>query len=183
MQKYIGTKIILATAMPLGAYNEKRGWPMPADEDPNAPGYLVEYTDGGKPNHPDHKGYISWSPKEQFEGAYRSSPGLTFGHAIEALKRGCRVCREGWEGKGLFVFMQVPAQIPADVVPKMTSLPHSVKDEIGRRAKEGGPEGLSYSNQLALVKPDNSVNGWAPSAADTLAEDWIILPDDEPAEA
>lgn len=175
MQKYIGTKIILATAMNLRAYNEKRGWPMPPDENPAAEGYLIEYTDGGKPNHPDHQGYISWSPKEQFEAAYRSSPGLTFGHAIEALKRGCRVCRAGWNGKGMFVFMQIPAQIPADMVPRMQSLPQSVKEEIYRRSQNGTTGELIYSNQMALVKPDNSVNGWAPSAADALAEDWVIL--------
>lgn len=51
-------------------YNDYRGWVLPDDELGTDEGYLVEYLDGGKSNHPDHKGYISWSPKEQFENGY-----------------------------------------------------------------------------------------------------------------
>lgn len=70
MQTFIGTKIVVALAMTRLAYNEYRGWDLPANEDGADEGYLVEYTDGGKPNHPNHTGYISWSPKQQFETAY-----------------------------------------------------------------------------------------------------------------
>ena len=95
---------------------------------------------------------------------------VNFGQAIEALKQGKRVQREGWNGKGLFVFMQVPSEINEEIIPKMQSLPQSVKDEFARR---GGS--INYSNQMALVNTDNSINGWAPSSSDTLAEDWIVL--------
>lgn len=73
MKKYIGTKELKAARMTLGAYNEYRGWKLPEDEDPNAEGYLVEYMDGGKPNDERHEGYISWSPKDVFEKAYKVS--------------------------------------------------------------------------------------------------------------
>lgn len=95
---------------------------------------------------------------------------LPFGEAIWALKRGEMIQREGWNGKGLFVFMQVPAEIGEEIIPKMQSLPRSVKDEFNKR---GGS--ITYQNQMALVYPDNSIHGWAPSANDTLAEDWCIL--------
>ncbi len=72
MQHFVGTKVLKARPMTLGQYNDYRGWEIPADEDPSTEGYLVEYTDGGKPNHPDHRGYISWSPKAQFDSAYVS---------------------------------------------------------------------------------------------------------------
>ncbi|WP_282265584.1 hypothetical protein [Stenotrophomonas sp. PS02298] len=52
------------------AYNDYRGWTLPADENGDDPGYMVEYLDGGKPNHADHVGYISWSPQAQFDAAY-----------------------------------------------------------------------------------------------------------------
>jgi hypothetical protein len=42
----------------------------------------------------------------------------TFGDAIEALENGKRVQREGWNGKGLFVFMQVPSTINREIVLK-----------------------------------------------------------------
>lgn len=70
MKKHIGIKVILATAMTRLAYNEYRGWEIPADEDGSDEGFLVEYVDGGQSNHPDHEGYISWSPKTVFERAY-----------------------------------------------------------------------------------------------------------------
>lgn len=93
-----------------------------------------------------------------------------YGAAIEALKVGKRVQRQGWNGKGMFVFKQVPAQIPTGVVPGMTSLPQSVKDEF--IARNQGPH---YCNQMAIVKPDGTVDSWVASSADTFAEDWVIL--------
>jgi len=70
MQTYTGTKTLDAKPMSLGGYNKYQGWPIPLDQDPDDEGYLVEYHDGGKANHPDHKGYISWSPKDVFERTY-----------------------------------------------------------------------------------------------------------------
>ena len=97
MKKFIGTKMVIATPMNRQQYNDYRDWPLPDDEDGADDGYLVEYQDGGKPNHPNHTGYISWSPKEQFDAAYRPTDGLTFGLAIEALKLGERVARSSWD--------------------------------------------------------------------------------------
>lgn len=97
---------------------------------------------------------------------------MTFGDALEALNGGRRIAREGWNGKGLFVFKQVPAEIPADVIPKMQSLPESVKAEFERR---GG--GIRYANQLALVDPSSLITGWSPSVSDALSKDWFVLPD------
>jgi len=70
MKNYTGTKTVNATPMSRLAYNTLRNWVLPADENGEDEGYLVEYTDGGKPNHPAYAGYISWSPKEQFDRAY-----------------------------------------------------------------------------------------------------------------
>jgi hypothetical protein len=93
----------------------------------------------------------------------------TFGQAIEALKEGKMVSREGWNGKGMFVFRQVPSQVPADIIPRMTSLPAEVKDELSRR---GSP--ITYQNQFCIVYPDNALHGWQPSGSDALATDWCI---------
>lgn len=63
-------KLVTAIAMTRLAYNNYRGWELPEDENGEDEGYLVEYVEGGKSNHPDHEGYISWSPKEQFDNGY-----------------------------------------------------------------------------------------------------------------
>ena len=70
MHTYIGTNMLQATSMTRGEYNAYRGWAIPANEEGSDQGYLVEYQDGGASNHPSHDGYISWSPKKQFEDAY-----------------------------------------------------------------------------------------------------------------
>lgn len=68
---YISHKKVTRIPMTRQQYNDYRGWDLPANEDGNDEGYLVEYLDGGKSNHPDHEGYISWSPKEQFDAGYK----------------------------------------------------------------------------------------------------------------
>jgi hypothetical protein len=100
-----------------------------------------------------------------------------FGFAIKALKEGKRVQRSGWNGKGLFVFMQVPAEIGRNIIPVMQSLPQSVKDEFKFRDDDptGGVGYISYNNQLALVDVSNNITGWSPSTSDALAEDWVVL--------
>jgi len=115
-----------------------------------------------------------------------------YGQAIAALKNGERVARSGWNGKGMFVFMQIPANIDIEIVPKMQSLPQSVKDEFIARAKLEqeaveatshlikGPavtvaQSIKYSNQMAIVDRENNINGWVASSSDTLATDWKIL--------
>lgn len=102
---------------------------------------------------------------------------LNFGQAVEALKQGKMVTRSGWNGRGLFVFMQVPAEINKEIVPKMQSLPQSVKNEFQRRFDDPNEQidAIYYSNQLALVSTSNMITGWAPSTSDSLAEDWEII--------
>lgn len=73
MKQYTGTKVINAEPMTLGEYNNFRGWNLPDNEDALSPGYLVEYTDGGKPNVEGYHGYVSWSPKDVFDKSYRLS--------------------------------------------------------------------------------------------------------------
>ena len=102
---------------------------------------------------------------------------MNFGQAVEALKEGKRVQRTGWNGKGLFIFMQVPSTINREIVPKMQSLPQSVKDEFERRFNDPNEQidAIYYDNQLALVNPSNLITGWSPSTSDALADDWVIL--------
>lgn len=72
MKTYVGMKVVHAEAMTREAYNVLRGWQLPADEDGSDEGYIVEYADGiGVPNHKGFNGYISWSPKDVFEGSYK----------------------------------------------------------------------------------------------------------------
>lgn len=57
---YIGTKVIAAEEMDEKTFTFSKGQAW-NEEKPNRSGYKVRYEDG----------YISWSPKETFEQAYR----------------------------------------------------------------------------------------------------------------
>jgi hypothetical protein len=162
MKQYIGTKLINAIAMTRLEYNILRGWVVPPDEDGADGGYLVEYKDGGKPNHPDFQGYISWSPKEQFEKAYRPTDGLNFGLALEALKAGHKVARAGWNGKNQFVYL-----VPANSYPAQTEAAKKVWGEGGM---------VPYNAYFALKGVNNVVSTWVPSSTDCMADDWAIVP-------
>lgn len=71
MRRYVGIKAVNAKPMTRGDYNALRGWDVPADENPADAGYLVEYADGQRPNVEGFEGYVSWSPADVFERAYR----------------------------------------------------------------------------------------------------------------
>jgi hypothetical protein len=109
-----------------------------------------------------------------------------FSEVIEALKNGKIAVRSDWNTKGTFIFMQVPAEIPMEVVPKMQSLPEYVKEMFKLRHEAATlPDGtffdpilmntIRYKDQMAIVYPDNTICGWSPSVTDMFAEDWIIL--------
>lgn len=70
MELFQSSKMVGAQAMTLGEYNKYRGWTIPENEDPNRAGYLVEYIGTGDANHPEHKNYISWSPKKSFDDSH-----------------------------------------------------------------------------------------------------------------
>ena len=71
MKKYVGTKKLKAIPMNKEEYCQYRQLEVPLNENLKEEGYLVEYLDGGKPNDERHLGYISWSPKDVFEKAYK----------------------------------------------------------------------------------------------------------------
>ena len=152
MKQFIGTKIINAKSMTRLEYNQFRGWTLPEDENGADEGFLVEYVDGGKANTKEFSGYVSWSPKEVFERAYRENGKLTFGDTLIYLKEGKKVTRSGWNGKGLWLELQTP-----DENSKMT-LPYIF---------------INYPSD-AKTTPNAKVP-WLASQTDMLAEDWEVL--------
>lgn len=161
MQTYIGTKLVRMQSMTRGEYNEFRGWTVPADENPEDEGYLVEYLDGGKPNTPHYAGYVSWSPKAQADAAYRPTSGMSFGLAIEALKKGNRVARAGWNGKGQFVYLVPPAAYPVQTG--------------AAKAYFGEGSMVPYNAYMAIKTVNDTVSTWVPSVNDCVADDWAIV--------
>lgn len=166
MVAFIGTKSVLATPMSRAEYCDYRGWSLPENEDPNEPVYLVEYTDGGKPNDERHQGYITMSPKEVFDNAYRQNGALTFGDALMALKQGRKVCRSGWNGKDQYVVAQAANEVESTCIWNPHNKAHAEK--IGGFIKVA-----AYC--ILKTAQDTLVMGWTPSTGDLFASDWLIL--------
>jgi len=167
MNRYIGTKMILAQPMTRAEYNAYRGWELPANENGEDAGMLVEYVDGGQANDSRHAGYISWSPMDVFNRAYRPVKGLSFGMAIEALKAGKRVSRAGWNGRGMWLVL-VPGQKD---VPLRAGTPYATA--LGQESCEILPHidmwTVNSEGRRAMLP------GWVASQTDMLSEDWEIV--------
>jgi hypothetical protein len=71
---------------------------------------------------------------------------MTFSRALEALKDGKKVSRNGWNGKGMWLALQTPTELS-----KMT---------------------LPY---LYMSTVDGKLVPWLASQTDMLAEDWQIF--------
>ena len=142
MKNFIGTKMIEAEPMTRGQYNEYRGWKIPENENPSDDGYLVKYLDG----------YESWSPKKQFNEAYRECDNMTFGLALEALKMGEKVTRKGCNGNGMYLFLAYGEDIQSCI----------------------GIEQMCVDVICMKNAQDVVVFGWLATQTDMLADDWII---------
>jgi len=91
-----------------------------------------------------------------------------FGDAIEALKRGKRVARAGWNGKNMFLFFLPPGTIPTK----------AIHDPALREVieKELGTDTFEALGSIRMFTADKKIlTGWLASQTDMLAEDWTIF--------
>ncbi len=173
MKKYIGTKLLKAKPMTRGEYNAYRGWTLPKNENPTDEGYLVEYRDGGVPNDTRHAGYISWSPKDVFDKAYRPTEALTFGMAIEAAQLGFAITRPGLGVNVVFMSgMTLPSFNTQDTDRKVND---RTAKFIGQDTSLNSKPYLSaYAVDEASHATGNWQPGWLPATEDLLATDWFL---------
>lgn len=80
------------------------------------------------------------------------------GQAIEQLKKGKRVAREGWNGKGMWIMLIDSDMWITSVGPSQVAGPT--------------PHRLPW---LAMKTADNGLVPWLASQTDILAEDWQVV--------
>ena len=92
------------------------------------------------------------------------SEGVSFSEALEAVRSGRRITREGWNGRGMFVVYQ-------------PGYPNGIPCNANTAEAWGMAQG-----ELFRVEPYFQIrmaNGshamWVPSVNDCLADDWVIL--------
>lgn len=91
---------------------------------------------------------------------------MNFGQAIEALKEGKKIAREGWNGKGMWLFLLPAGRIPLAII-------HD--PALKKVVEENGGE-IEALASIRMKTADNKIlTGWLASQTDILAEDWVIL--------
>ena len=87
--------------------------------------------------------------------------GMNFEGALRSLKGGYRVAREGWNGRGMFLFL-----VPSSVF------------QVNRPPLLGiYPEGTTvrYHAHIDMKTAQGDVVPWLASQTDLLADDWEIV--------
>jgi len=90
----------------------------------------------------------------------------SFGWAIEAMKRGEKVCRRGWNGKGMWIALgKGQDNLPA-------------KDFWNEHSKQQAVDNGGSANVLPYIlfctAQGDILMGWLASQTDMLSEDWEI---------
>lgn len=86
---------------------------------------------------------------------------MNFGQALEALKQGLKVAREGWNGKGMFLFLVPGSTFKVNRAPLLGIYPEGTE--------------INYCPHIDMKTADNKIVPWLASQTDILAEDWVVL--------
>lgn len=91
---------------------------------------------------------------------------MTFGEAIEALKKGKKVTREGWNGKGMFLWLKPQTMVKAEWC----------KDSMLKAlAEANGGEIEAHGTICMFTAQGKILTGWLASQIDMLSEDWEVI--------
>jgi len=90
---------------------------------------------------------------------------MNFGEAVEALKSGMRVSRDGWNGKGMFLIL-----VPGSTISPTADRP------LGKAAPELVGKSVIYQPHIDMYTAQGTMVPWLASQSDVLSEDWSSWP-------
>jgi hypothetical protein len=86
---------------------------------------------------------------------------MDFSLALFALRRGRKIARAGWNGKGMYLYLVGAGRYPPST-------------PAGRAIAAGQPDGLvPYRPYIAMLTVDREVVPWVASQSDLLCNDWV----------
>ena len=157
--KFKVSDFVNAVPMTHGDYSKVRGWSPP--DVPDEPGYLIERKiDGVEANVEGYTGHVTWMTAVTFKRNYTSED-MDFGRALDALRCGRAVQREGWNGAGMFLYLVGKGDYPA--------ASKIAKDYWGEDAL------VPYAPYIAMKTAQGFVVPWLASQTDVLAYDWHVI--------
>lgn len=86
---------------------------------------------------------------------------MTFEEAMGHIKQGALLQREGWNGKGMFVFLVRGSTFNVNRAPLSEIYPEGTE--------------INYHGHIDMKMADGRIMPWTPSQADMLAADWQVV--------
>ncbi len=86
---------------------------------------------------------------------------MNFGQALEELKNGKKVAREGWNGKDMFLFLVPGSKFQVNRPPLLGIYPEGTEVE--------------YHAHIDMKTAQGYVVPWLSSQVDLLSEDWTLV--------
>ena len=87
---------------------------------------------------------------------------MNFEEALAKIKQGHRLAREGWNGKGMFVFLVNGSNFAVNREPLLSIFGQGTE--------------ITYRPHIDLAASNGTVGVWQPSMGDVLADDWYVVP-------
>ena len=91
---------------------------------------------------------------------------MNFGQALEYLKQGKKITRQGWNGKNMFLWLK----------PATTIKSEWCKDPLLKELCDNNGGEIEALGTICMKTADNKIlTGWLASQTDMLSEDWSIV--------
>ena len=84
---------------------------------------------------------------------------MNFGQALDLLRSGKCVCRENWNGKGMFIFLVPGSEFRVNRPPLLGIYPEGTM--------------VKYHSHIDMKTAGGDIVPWLASQTDVLAEDWM----------
>jgi hypothetical protein len=151
MKIYMGINSVKAEPMKMSEYTVRQGIEIPEWQQDDAEGYLIRHSTGDE----------SWVTREMFLCTYRPVDMMCFSGALFCLKRGMKVAREGWNGKGMFIFKVPGSRFAVNRPPLLGIYPEGTE--------------IDYQDHIDMKTADGTIVPWLCSQSDMMADDWMII--------
>ena len=90
----------------------------------------------------------------------------SFGQAIGSLKRGFKVARQGWNGKGMWLWLKEGTMVKSEWC----------HDPALKEIADNNGGKIEALGTICLKTADNKIlSGWLASQTDVLSNDWVIV--------
>lgn len=95
---------------------------------------------------------------------------MNFGQALEELKVNRKVARNGWNGKGMFIYLVEGRNVNIESLKNEAAKHLNANSDINRGKR------IKISSHIDMKAADDSiVVGWLASQTDMIADDWYVV--------